>query len=568
MLGADILLSCLEREGVDLVFGLPGGSVIPLYDRLKEFESIKHVLMRHEQGAIHAAEGYAIATGKVGVCFATSGPGAANMMTGIANAYLDSVPLVVFSGQVGRDYLGKDSFQEACITGMSQPITKANILLQDAEDMAQVVINAFHIARTGRPGPVLVDIPKDIFTQDVPLPDLNLEPSERYRRKLQPSFISPDTVRKAHRLLSEAKNPLMVIGGGMNSTPENTANIIKLAELLDMPVINTLMANGLMPEDHPLSLGMVGMHGTTAANYAVQHCDVLLALGMRFDDRVTGDTSRFATRAKVIHVDIDSAEIDKNVFAQMPIVGDAKEFVKTFLEVNDKQDFQHSEWRAEVDQERKTVRVHKGEHLAPEEIFPLINSLLDDNTIVVTDVGQHQMWSALYLHPHGERRFITSGGLGTMGYGFPAAIGAQMAKPEAKIILITGDGSFQMNLQELAILKEFQTPVKILLMNNGYLGMVRQWQEMFNDSNYAETTLDVAPHWDHLCKAYDVSYTEIDNIGDAKAKLEDLIFSDQAEFINLLINKEANVYPMVPAGCSLDEVVGDFENETHSINNS
>lgn len=564
MIGADILLNCLENQGVNLVFGLPGGSVIPLYDRLKEFRGIQHILMRHEQGAVHAAEGYARVTGKVGVAFATSGPGAANMMTGLANAYMDSIPLVVISGQVARSYLGKDSFQEACVTGMSQPITKANILVQKAEDIAQVIANAFFVAKTGRPGPVLVDIPKDVFLEDVPNVTIDVPPYERFVRKLQETVIGKDLVRKVQRLLSEAEKPLIIVGGGINNKKTNKDKLARIAKAFDCPVAQTLMANGVVDSTSPYFLGMLGMHGTTMANYAVQHCDVLLGIGMRFDDRVTGDTSEFAPHAKIIHVDIDSAEIDKNIHADLPIVGNGEAFMDMLIESIDGEK-DHTAWRNEIKREDKRVRVHKGEHVSPDEVFPYINSLLDERSIVVTDVGQHQMWSALYLTPHGCRRFLTSGGLGTMGYGLPAAIGAQFADEQAKVILITGDGSFQMNLQELAIIRQFGIPIKILLMNNGYLGMVRQWQELFHDGNYAETTLDIGPEWDKLAEAYQISYTAFSDMETLKKKLPELLESDNAEFINIMTNQDANVYPMVPAGCSLDNVVGDFEDETYLI---
>ncbi|MEF2825647.1 MAG: biosynthetic-type acetolactate synthase large subunit [Peptococcaceae bacterium] len=560
MIGADILLNCLEKQGVDLVFGLPGGAVIPLYDRLRHFE-LKHILMRHEQGAIHAADGYARATGKVGVCFATSGPGAANMMTGLGTASMDSIPIVMISGQVARPMLGKDSFQEAYVTGMSDPVTKANVMVTDATQIPQVIADAFLIASSGRPGPVLVDIPKDVFQQDVENIRLDVEPTERYQRKLKSSVITRDQIRKVSHMVMEAKKPLIIVGGGVNNTETVRNNILKVINQLDVPICQTLMANGVIPADHKQFVGMVGMHGTTDGNYAIQNCDLLLAVGMRFDDRVTSDTKRFSVNSKKIHVDIDSSEIGKNVAVDLPIVGDAEEFFE--LLANDCEDLNgdHSEWRAEVAGHYRPLRKGDRASLPPMELCDIINAELDENTVVVTDVGQHQMWAALFLHPKGPRRFLTSGGLGTMGYGLPAAIGAQFGKPNDRVFLITGDGSFQMNVQELCIIKEFRVPVKIIMMNNGYLGMVRQWQEMFNDANYAHTTLDVGPNWEKLTDAYDVPYYRINNLEEAEAQLPTLLKQDGPAFIECRINQFANVYPMIPAGCSLDEIVGEFEDE-------
>lgn len=560
MIGADILLNCLEKQGVDLVFGLPGGAVIPLYDRLRHFE-LKHILMRHEQGAIHAADGYARATGKVGVCFATSGPGAANMMTGLATASMDSIPIVMISGQVARPMLGKDSFQEAYVTGMSDAVTKASVMVTDASQIPQVIADAFLIASSGRPGPVLVDIPKDVFRQNVENIRLDVEPTERYQRKLKSSVITRDQIRKVSHMMLEAKKPLIIVGGGVNNTDTVRNNILKVIDQLDVPICQTLMANGVIPEENEQFVGMVGMHGTTDGNYAIQNCDLLLAVGMRFDDRVTSDTKRFSVNSKKIHVDIDSSEIGKNVAVDLPIVGDAEEFFE--LLANDCEDLKgnHSEWRAEVAEHYRPLRKGDRASLPPMELCDIINAELDENTVVVTDVGQHQMWAALFLHPKGPRRFLTSGGLGTMGYGLPAAIGAQFGKPNDRVILITGDGSFQMNVQELCIIKEFRVPVKIIMMNNGYLGMVRQWQEMFNDANYAHTTLDVGPDWEKLTDAYDVPYYCINNLEEAEAQLPTLLKQDGPAFVECRINQFANVYPMIPAGCSLDEIVGEFEDE-------
>ncbi|MDO4280630.1 MAG: biosynthetic-type acetolactate synthase large subunit [Peptococcaceae bacterium] len=554
------MLSCLEKQGVDLVFGLPGGAVIPLYDRLKNFE-LKHILMRHEQGAVHAADGYARATGKVGVCFATSGPGAANMMTGLGTAAMDSIPLVMISGQVARSLLGKDSFQEAYVTGMSDAVTKNSVMVTDAKQIPQVIADAFLIASSGRPGPVLVDIPKDVFQQNVENINLDAEPRERYRRKLKNSVITREQIRKVRFMLNEAKKPLIIIGGGVNTTDSVRKNILQVVRTLDVPISQTLMANGVIPDDDPHFVGMVGMHGTTDGNYAIQNCDLLLAVGMRFDDRVTSDTKRFSTKSKKIHVDIDSSEIGKNVQVDLPIVGDAEEFFELLANDCEDETLDHSAWRQEIADHYRPLRHGDAKTLPPMELYGVINDAIDENTIVVTDVGQHQMWAALFLHPKGPRRFITSGGLGTMGYGLPAAIGAQFGKRKDKVFLITGDGSFQMNLQELCIIKEFNVPVKILLMNNGYLGMVRQWQEMFNNANYAATTLDVGPDWEKLAAAYDIPYHCIEHLDDAKEKLPALLNSDGPEFIDCRINKFSNVYPMIPAGSSLDEIVGEFEDE-------
>lgn len=560
MIGADVLLKCLEKQGVDLVFGLPGGAVIPLYDRLKHF-SVKHILMRHEQGAVHAADGYARATGKVGVCFATSGPGAANMMTGLGTASMDSIPLVMISGQVASSLLGKDSFQEAYVTGMADAVTKASVMITDASQIPQVIADAFYIAASGRPGPVLVDIPKDLFTQDVKDPDLDAEPTERYKRKLRNPVITRDQTRKVAHMLMEAERPLIIVGGGVNTTEAVQKNILTVVDNLDVPICQTLMANGVIPGDHKNFVGMVGMHGTTDGNYAIQHCDLLLAVGMRFDDRVTSDTSRFSKNSKKIHVDIDSSEIGKNVSVDFPIVGDAGEFFEQLAHEATDEHVEHTAWRQEIEAHYRALRQGDPDTLPPMELCDVINAELDENTIVVTDVGQHQMWSALFLHPKGPRHFLTSGGLGTMGYGLPAAIGAQFGEKDKRVVLITGDGSFQMNEQELCIVKEFSVPLKIVMFNNGYLGMVRQWQEMFNDANYAATPLEVGPNWEKLMDAYDIPYDHIDTLNEAKQRLPELLRKEGPMFIECKINRLSNVYPMIPAGCSLDEIVGEFEDE-------
>lgn len=561
MLGADVVLKCLEKHGVKMAFGLPGGAVIPLYDRLHQ-NNIEHILVKHEQGAVHAADGYARATGEVGVCFATSGPGATNLMTGIANAQMDSIPIVCITGQVARELLGKDSFQEAFVTGITEQVAKYSIMVTEPKDIPQVLANAIFIAKTGRPGPVVVDIPKDLFMTEVGEIDLDVMPTERYQQKLRSNTIPKEQVRKVLNLLSEAKKPLIVVGGGTNTDNRNRKLLEEITEHLDIPLVMTLMGKGLLGSDNPWHLGMVGMHGTTDANYAMQHCDVLLAVGMRFDDRVTSGLDSFAKNARIIHVDIDAAEIGKNVEVEVPIVGDARDFFEQ-LSAFMGEAIERKDWIEEIRAHHKNLRRAKDRATLPAlELFEEIDKAIDDDTIVVTDVGQHQMWSALFLHPKKTRQFITSGGLGTMGYGLPAAIGAQFGKPQGKVILVTGDGSFQMNMQELAVLKEHGLPIKILLINNGYLGMVRQWQEMFHNKNYSATILDVAPHWDKIAEAYDLAYERLNNLEDVYSKLSALLSSDHSVMIDIKIDPMANVYPMVPGGKDLDkDLVGDFEDE-------
>ena len=554
MLGADILLHCLEAHNVDVVFGLPGGVVIPLYDRLKEFPKIKHILTRHEQGAAHAADGYARATGKVGVCFATSGPGATNLVTGIATANMDSIPMVCIMGQVVKELLGKDGFQEAHMTGICQPICKHTYAVTDAAQLPDIVAEAFYVAQTGRPGPVVIDIPKDVFVQDVQVPYANGTVRNRIEMKYKPCMINKEKVNKVAQYIQAAEKPMLLVGGGVNNRLENRDVLYRIAQKADLPVATTLMARGVFPANNPYDLGMPGMHGTVEANYCVQHSDCLIAVGMRFDDRVTSNVSSFAPNAKVIvHVDIDAAEIGKTVTPTFPLVADSADFLDALEEALSES--KHTAWMEEVQKNRYEIQSPKGSVLPPKETFAFLDRYVDENTVVVTDVGQHQMWAALFLNAKGPRKFITSGGLGTMGFGFPAAIGTQFGFPDRNVILITGDGSFQMNMQELAIMKKFKLPIKICLMNNGFLGMVHQWQKMFYDQNYSETILDSAPDWEKLADAYGINYMRIDTLEQCNDTLAKALTSREGWFIDFRIDANADVYPMVPAGKGLDDIV-------------
>lgn len=551
MIGAELLLKCLEEKNVDKVFGIPGGVLLPLYDVLPK-SNIQHILMRHEQGAAHAADGYARSTGKVGVCFATSGPGATNLLTGLGTAMMDSVPVVAITGQVAQHLIGKDSFQEADTIGFSLSSTKYNYLVKDAEDIPAIVEEAFYIAQNGRPGPVLIDVPKDVLMQIV---TKTAKPAIRKHvlKKLAKPKININQFNKAISTIKKSKKPLIIAGGGiiLGRAEEELRGI---ARKLQVPVAVTLMGKGAYPEGDSLFLGMVGMHGTVKGNYSIQESDTIIAIGMRFSDRVIGRVDGFAPKAKIIHVDIEAAEIDKNVVTDIPIVGDCKEFL-TELDKNIEGPLNTKEWINEIQSINKKKPIPE-EGIQPENLLQFINNTIDDKTIIVTDVGQHQMWSALYLHPKGEKSFLTSGGLGTMGYGLPAAIGAQIANPDKRVVLVTGDGSFQMNLQELAIVRQYNLPITIVLMNNRCLGMVRQWQELFHQSNYSQTLFEFSPDWELLAKAYGIKASKAECREDV-----DKIFIENYEgrepaFLDIRIDCNANVFPMVPAGCSLDEIWG------------
>jgi len=551
--GAKILIEGLQREGVETLFGYPGGVVLPIYDELYN-SSLRHILVRHEQAAAHAADGFARASGRVGVCLATSGPGACNLVTGIATAYMDSVPIVALTGQVPTNLLGNDAFQESDITGITMPITKHNYLVKRTEDLGHVVREAFFIARTGRPGPVLIDLPKDVSTKEI---DFEYpEPGNVSLRGYQPTYRGHSRqIDRALELLLEAERPLLYIGGGVISS--NAAEeLLQFAESLMIPVTTTLMGLGAIPCDHPLNLGMLGMHGTRYANYAVTESDLLIAIGVRFDDRVTGKLDTFASQAKIIHVDIDPAEIGKNKRVDVPIVGDAKSVLKEMIaRIQKKKDYEKWLARIRAWKEKYPMRYPKDGSLRPQFIIEELSALLKGEGIIVSEVGQNQMWTAQYFGFKKPRTWITSGGLGTMGYGFPAAMGAHFARPDEVVFDIAGDGSFQMNIQELGTVSHYRIPVKVAILNNRFLGMVRQWQELFYDRRYSYTELPPVD-FVKVANAYGIDGMRVEDPSDVRAALSTAIETDGPFVLDFRIEREENVFPMVPAGAAINEMIG------------
>ncbi len=548
--GAQILLECLERQGVEVIFGYPGGQVIPIYDALYD-SKIRNILVRHEQGAAHAADGYARSTGKTGVCLATSGPGATNLVTGIANAYMDSVPMVAITGQVPTFMLGCDSFQEADITGITMPITKHNYLVRDIKELPRVVKEAFHIASTGRPGPVLIDIAKDITVQTNKFEYPETIDLPGYK----PNYVgNARQIKEALDAIETAERPLLYIGGGVVIAGAH-AELIKLSELINAPVTPTLLGISAIPGNHPLNLGMLGMHGTAAANFAACECDLLIAIGARFDDRVTGKIEAFAPKAKVIHIDIDPAEIGKNVAVDIPIVGDVKMVLENILEkVKPKK---HPEWLKQVAGWQKEYPLkYDLDKLTPQRVIEEISSITKGDAIICTEVGQHQMWTAQFFQFTQPRSLITSGGLGTMGFGFPAAVGAQVGNPGRLVIDIAGDGSIQMNIQELGTVVANQIPVKVVILNNFYLGMVRQWQEFFFKKRYSGTVLDQNPDFVKIAEAYGAKGFKITEIGQLRSTLEKAFETPGPVVVDCHVEREENVLPMVPAGGAIHQMIG------------
>jgi len=551
--GSVMILSALEKEGVDLIFGFPGGAVIPLYDTLHD-SSIKHLLVRHEQAAVHAADGYARVTGKPGVVFATSGPGATNLVTGIANAYMDSVPLVVITGQVASQFIGTDAFQEADITGITLPITKHNYLVKSVEDLPAILAEAFYIASTGRRGPVLIDIPKDVFDQ---------EGYFEYNKNCHIPGYNPTyeghagQISRAVKVIRDAKRPVIFGGGGLIRSEASEA-LSHLANEAKIPVILSLMGLGAYPGDGEFFLGMPGMHGCVTANYALTEADLIIAAGVRFDDRVTGKLETFAQQAKIIHIDIDPAEIGKNVLIDVPIVGDVRLVLEELL--RKLKPGNTAKWLKQIKAWQDKYPIPLGNEktggcLKPQFVIRELSRLSDSNTIVATDVGQHQMWSAQHFNVRTPRSFLTSGGLGTMGYGFPAAIGAKLASPASRVICITGDGSFQMNIQELATVVNNKMDMVIALLNNGYLGMVRQWQDIFYDKRYACTAIPGSPDFVKVAEAYGASALRAVNEKEATAAIEKAFGLKGPVLIEFVVDPEENVYPMVAPNRPINEII-------------
>ena len=548
--GAQILVESLLTQGVDTIFGYPGGQALPIYDALYDAD-IKHYLTRHEQGAAHAADGYARASGKPGVCLATSGPGATNLVTGIANAYMDSIPLIALTGQVPTFMLGKDSFQEADITGITLPITKHNFIVKNVQEMSQIIKEAFHIATTGRPGPVLVDIPKDVSSA--------ITKSEEAGPVLLPGYnplCKPDSqqVSRAVRAVTEAERPVIYAGGGIIGSGAHE-ELKELAEKMLMPVATTLMGLGSFPADHPLSVGMLGMHGSKYANYAVSECDLLVAVGVRFDDRVTGKLESFVPHAQVIHIDIDPAEIGKNIQVDIPVVGDVKICLRKMLQKLEPR--VESAWNGIINKWKKEYPFSYVENgrVKPQQVIQEICNITGGKARIATEVGQHQMWAAQYYTFNRPRSFISSGGLGTMGFGFPAALGVQVACPEETVFDIAGDGSFQMNIQELATAVHYELPVKVAILNNGCLGMVRQWQEFFFDRRYSYSEMD-NPDFAKVAEAYGAVGIRVTSPSDIRPALEHALSVKKPVVMDFITDPEENVLPMVPPGEAINKMLG------------
>lgn len=558
--GAEILTRFLTDEGVEYVFGYPGGAVLHIYDALHQQDKLQHILVRHEQAATHAADGYARSTGKPGVVLVTSGPGATNAVTGIATAYMDSIPMVVITGQVPTSLIGNDAFQEVDSVGITRPCVKHNFLVKDVKDLATVMKKAFYIATTGRPGPVVVDIPKDVTAE---IAEYKF-PKQIEMRSYNPVVKGhPGQIKRAVKMMSNAKRPMIYSGGGVILDDASKA-LTELGRVLNCPVTNTTMGLGGYPSSDRQFVGLLGMHGTYEANMAISNCDVLIAIGARFDDRVTGNIAKFAPKAKIVHVDIDPASISKNVKVDVPIVGSVNLVVKAMLRQFKADGFVPDEtltgkWWEQIEKWRAKdcLKIEgKDNIIKPQHAVALLHKVTKGDAFVTSDVGQHQMWAAQYYGFDKPRRWINSGGLGTMGFGLPAAMGVQLAHPKAQVACITGEGSIQMNIQELATCLQYRLPIKIVCLNNGFLGMVRQWQEFFYENRYASSYMDSLPDFVKLAEAYGHVGMQVEKPGDVEGAFKEAFaLKDRLVFLNILTDPEENVYPMVPAGAGLDEMI-------------
>ena len=552
MNGSQMVCESLIREGVEHIFGIPGGAILPLYQVLPEFEKLKHILVRHEQGAAHAADGYARATGKAGVAFATSGPGTTNLVTGIATAQMDSVPIVAITGQVGRPVIGTDAFQETDITGITLPITKHNYLVMDINDIGETIKEAFHIATTGRPGPVLVDIPKDIlqgngvfnYPETINIP--GYKPNTSVNQK---------QIKRACDLIKKAKRPVLLAGHGIKISKAYD-ELLELAEKCQIPVINTLLGLSSFPANHFLYYGWPGMHGMAYSNLILDQSDLIIAVGMRFDDRITGNPDKFATNAKKIHIDIDASEIGKIIHADVPIVSDAKTALSNL--VKSTEDKKHVEWIKQIDRlkfNHPSLALRDTEKLLPQFIMKELHELTNGDSIIVTGVGQHQMWAAQHYPFNDKNKIITSGGAGAMGYEVPAALGAQVGRPNEMVWSIAGDGGFQMTMSELATISENRLPIKFAIINNGFLGMVRQWQELFYEKSYVSTSYQGIPDFVKLAEAFNIYALKVTDKTQVKPAILDAIKHDGPVLIDFIVESEENVYPMIPSGATVQDMM-------------
>lgn len=551
--GSDIFIECLRKEKVDTLFGYPGGVVIPIFDKLYDARDIHFILTRHEQGAAHAADGYARATGKTGVCIATSGPGATNLVTGIATAYMDSIPMVAFTGQVAMSFIGTDAFQEADITGITRPITKHNFLISATSKIADIISEAFYIASTGRPGPVVVDLPKDVSTGIIDF-EWPKKPSRPLGYTIRHKA-DPDVMEKTADAINKSKKPLIYAGGGIIISGAHR-ELVRFAEKIKAPVTTTLMGLGGFPASNELWVGMPGMHGTYTANMAFTECDLVIAIGARFDDRVTGKIEGFAPNADIIHIDLDPAAIAKNVEVDIAVVGDAKTVLKDLIPMVHER--KSNSWNDRISSLKKNHPVtytQEGSMIKPQYVVEQIWEATGGDAIITTEVGQNQMFAALYYKFDKPRRFISSGGLGTMGYGFPAAIGAQTGRPDAVVFDIAGDGSFQMNIQELTTAVEQKLPVNVAILNNKYLGMVRQWQELFYKKRYSATDICCQPDFVKVAEAYGATGIRVEDSKDVRGAIEEAISIDGPVVLDFIVEREENVWPMVAPGAAISEIM-------------